>query len=270
MLRKMMKGALVCILGIVLVNVSYGILYGLLGGSNSELTAHILSNLIVAVFMGGIFLHIKKYKIMLDTDVKRIIVMVVISAPLVFYLCQALIWIVGTHSNVYPDGIEKLIFLNAVDCASVACMEEILFRLICIDVVVPESDLKKKKVIPLALYSAFMFALSHSVVFIFQPTSSAHTNIILIVMSFIAGIVFSVLYIEGNIVFPIIIHFLWDYAAYTNSVMIKKRYQFGQHYSFITRQMLMLILMLVGIALIASCSIDYRRKNDCSLGEKRL
>ncbi len=228
---------------------------------NYEL-AYTVVNIIISVTVIGILLLVKgKFgKLSLKSYFAGIgiyaLPMMLFS---VFYFAEAIIWICGKGRWFYPPNLNEIFWLNMIYYISVAVAEELVFRTAVVNCLFRKETYSKVGTIIGCIYSGILFGGVHIMNFFNAPQMEMKLKIYTIVYGCLVGFVYTVIYLKTkNILVSMTLHFTWDFTTFGNSMMIYQKFRNGGEYSFLSRQIPIIILMTIiaGVILWRSKSED--------------
>lgn len=84
-----------------------------------------------------------------------------------------------------------------------------------------------------------------------DPETEMKLKIYTIVYGCLIGFIYTVLYLKTkNLLVPITLHFAWDITTEWNAMMIHQKFRYGGEYSFLSRQIPIIILMTINAGII--------------------
>jgi len=177
----------------------------------------------------------------------------------IFYFTEAMVWIFGKGRWFYSPNLNEIFWLNMIYYISVAVAEELVFRTAVVNCLFRKRTYSKAGIIIGCMYSGILFGGIHIMNFFNNPQMEMKLKIYTIVYGCLIGFVYSVIYLKTkNIFATMTLHFLWDITAEWNSMMIHQKFRNGGEYSFLSRQIPIMIFMTIiaGIILWRSKSED--------------
>ena len=177
----------------------------------------------------------------------------------IFYFTEAMVWILGKGRWFYSPNLNEIFWLNMIYYISVAVAEELVFRTAVVNCLFRKRTYSKAGIIIGCIYSGILFGGIHIMNFFNNPQMEMKLKIYTIVYGCLIGFVYSVIYLKTkNIFATMTLHFLWDLTAEWNSMMIHQKFRNGGEYSFLSRQIPIMIFMTIiaGIILWRSKSED--------------
>lgn len=177
----------------------------------------------------------------------------------IFYFTEAMVWIFGKGRWFYSPNLNEIFWLNMIYYISVAVAEELVFRTAVVNCLFRKRTYSKAGIIIGCIYSGILFGGIHIMNFFNNPQMEMKLKIYTIVYGCLIGFVYSVIYLKTkNIFATMTLHFLWDLTAEWNSMMIHQKFRNGGEYSFLSRQIPIMIFMTIiaGIILWRSKSED--------------
>ena len=177
----------------------------------------------------------------------------------VFYFAEAIIWIFGKGRWFYPSNLNEIFGLNMIYYISVAVAEELVFRTAVVNCLFRKETYSKVGTVIGCIYSGILFGGVHIINLFNAPQMEMKLKIYTIVYGCLVGFVYTVIYLKTkNILVPMTLHFIWDFTTFGNSMMIYQKFRNGGEYSFLSRQIPLIILMTIiaGVVLWRSKSKD--------------
>ena len=176
-----------------------------------------------------------------------------------FYFTEAMVWIFGKGRWFYPPNLNEIFWLNMIYYISVAVAEELVFRTAVVNCLFRKRTYSKAGIIIGCIYSGILFGGVHIMNFFNEPQMEMKLKIYTIVYGCLVGFIYTVIYLKTkNIFVTMTLHFLWDITAEWNAIMIYQKFRNGGEYSFLSRQIPIIILMTIiaGVILWRSKSED--------------
>lgn len=177
----------------------------------------------------------------------------------IFYFTESMVWIWGKGRWFYPPNLNEIFWFNMIYYISVAVAEELVFRTAVVNCLFRKRTYSKAGIIIGCIYSGILFGGVHIMNFFNDPQMEMKLKIYTIVYGCLIGFVYTVIYLKTkNIFATMTLHFLWDITAEWNSMMIHQKFRNGGEYSFLSRQIPIMIFMTIiaGIILWRSKSKD--------------
>lgn len=177
----------------------------------------------------------------------------------VFYFTEALVWIFGKNRWLYPQNLNEIFWLNIIYYISVAVAEELVFRTAVVNCLFRKEIYSKAGIIIGCIYSGILFGGVHIMNIFTDPETDMKLKIYTIVYGCLIGFVYTVIYLKTkNVLVPMTLHFTWDIATEWNAMMIHQKFRYDGDYSFLSRQIPLIILMTIiaGVILWRSKSED--------------
>lgn len=177
----------------------------------------------------------------------------------VFYFTEAMVWIFGKGRWFYPPNLNEIFWLNMIYYISVAVAEELVFRTAVVNCLFRKETYSKVGTVIGCIYSGILFGGVHIMNLFNAPQMEMKLKIYTIVYGCLVGFVYTVIYLKTkNILVPMTLHFIWDFTTFGNSMMIYQKFRNGGGYSFLSRQIPLIILMTIiaGVVLWRSKSED--------------
>lgn len=224
--------------------------------------ASIVVNIIISVTVIGILLLVKgKFG---KVSFKSYFVGIGIYAlPMmlfsVFYFTEAIVWIFGKNRWLYPQNLNEIFLFNMIYYISVVVVEELVFRTVVVNCLFRKENCSKVGIIIGCIYSGIVFGGVHIMNIFTEPETDMKLKIYTIVYGCLIGFVYTVIYLKTkNILVPMTLHFVWDITSEWNAIMIHQKFRNGGEYSFLSRQIPLIILMTIiaGVILWRSKSED--------------
>ena len=164
----------------------------------------------------------------------------------IFYFTEAMVWIFGKGRWFYSPNLNEIFWLNMIYYISVAVAEELVFRTAVVNCLFRKRTYSKAGIIIGCMYSGILFGGIHIMNFFNNPQMEMKLKIYTIVYGCLIGFVYSVIYLKTkNIFATMTLHFLWDITAEWNSMMIHQKFRNGGEYSFLSRQIPIMIFMTI-------------------------
>ena len=164
----------------------------------------------------------------------------------IFYFTEAMVWIFGKGRWFYSQNLKEIFWLNMIYYISVAVAEELVFRTAVVNCLFRKRTYSKAGIIIGCMYSGILFGGIHIMNFFNNPQMEMKLKIYTIVYGCLIGFVYSVIYLKTkNIFATMTLHFLWDITAEWNSMMIHQKFRNGGEYSFLSRQIPIMIFMTI-------------------------
>ena len=164
----------------------------------------------------------------------------------IFYFTEAMVWILGKGRWFYSPNLNEIFWLNMIYYISVAVAEELVFRTAVVNCLFRKRTYSKAGIIIGCMYSGILFGGIHIMNFFNNPQMEMKLKIYTIVYGCLIGFVYSVIYLKTkNIFATMTLHFLWDITAEWNSMMIYQKFRNGGEYSFLSRQIPIMIFMTI-------------------------
>ena len=164
----------------------------------------------------------------------------------VFYFAEAIIWIFGKGRWFYPSNLNEIFGLNMIYYISVAVAEELVFRTAVVNCLFRKETYSKVGTVIGCIYSGILFGGVHIINLFNAPQMEMKLKIYTIVYGCLVGFVYTVIYLKTkNILVPLTLHFIWDFTTFGNSMMIYQKFRNGGEYSFLSRQIPLIILMTI-------------------------
>ena len=234
---------------------------------NYELT-YIVVNIIISVTVIGILLLVKgkfgKFSIKSYFAGMGIYGMPMLLFS-VFHFTEAIIWIFGKGRWFYSPNLNEIFWFNMIYYISVAVAEELVFRTAVVNCLFRKRAYSKAGIIIGCIYSGILFGGVHIMNFFNDPQMEMKLKIYTIVYGCLIGFVYTVIYIKTkNIFVTMTLHFLWDITTEWNAMMIYQKFRNGGEYSFLSRQIPIIILMTI----IAGVILWRSKSEDLSLWSK--
>ena len=177
----------------------------------------------------------------------------------VFYFTEAMVWILGKGRWFYPPNLNEIFWLNMIYYISVAVAEELVFRTAVVNCLFRKRTYSKAGIIIGCIYSGILFGGVHIMNFFNDPQMEMKLKIYTIIYGCLVGFIYTVIYLKTkNIFVTMTLHFLWDITTEWNAMMIYQKFRNGGEYSFLSRQIPLIILMTIiaGVILWRSKSED--------------
>ena len=164
----------------------------------------------------------------------------------IFYFTEAMVWILGKGRWFYSPNLNEIFWLNMIYYISVAVAEELVFRTAVVNCLFRKRTYSKAGITIGCMYSGILFGGIHIMNFFNNPQMEMKLKIYTIVYGCLIGFVYSVIYLKTkNIFATMTVHFLWDITAEWNSMMIYQKFRNGGEYSFLSRQIPIMIFMTI-------------------------
>ncbi len=177
----------------------------------------------------------------------------------VFYFTEAIVWIFGKGRWFYSPNLNEIFWLNMIYYISVAVAEELVFRTAVVNCLFRKRTYSKAGIIIGCIYSGILFGGVHIMNFFNDPQMEMKLKIYTIIYGCLVGFIYTVIYLKTkNIFVTMTLHFLWDITSEWNAMMIHQKFRNGGEYSFLSRQIPIIILMTIiaGVILWRSKSED--------------
>ena len=177
----------------------------------------------------------------------------------VFYFAEAIIWICGKGRWFYPPNLNEIFWLNMIYFISITVAEELVFRTAVVNCLFRKRTYSKAGIIIGCIYSGILFGGVHIMNFFNDPQMEMKLKIYTIIYGCLVGFIYTVIYLKTkNIFVTMTLHFLWDITTEWNAMMIYQKFRNGGEYSFLSRQIPLIILMTIiaGVILWRSKSED--------------
>ena len=177
----------------------------------------------------------------------------------VFYFAEAIIWICGKGRWFYPPNLNEIFWLNMIYFISITVAEELVFRTAVVNCLFRKTTYSKSGIIIGCIYSGILFGGVHIMNFFNDPQMEMKLKIYTIIYGCLVGFIYTVIYLKTkNIFVTMTLHFLWDITTEWNAMMIYQKFRNGGEYSFLSRQIPLIILMTIiaGVILWRSKSED--------------
>lgn len=222
---------------------------------NLELT-YALVNIIIAATIVGILLIVKG-KFGKFTFKSYFVGLGIYALPIVlfsvFYFTEAVVWTFGKNRGLYPSNLNEIFFLYLIYYISVAIVEELCFRTAVVNCLFRKKSFSKVELVIGCIYSGILFGGVHIMNIFTAPEMEMKLKIYTILYGCLIGFVYTVLYLRTkNIFVPMTLHFMWDITTEWNTMMIYQKFRTGGEYSFLNRQIPIIILMTI-IAIVILC-----------------
>ena len=177
----------------------------------------------------------------------------------VFYFTEAMFWIFAKGRWFYAPNLNEIFWQNMIYYISVAVAEELVFRTAVVNCLFRKRTYSKAGIIIGCIYSGILFGGVHIMNFFNDPQMEMKLKIYTIIYGCLVGFIYTVIYLKTkNIFVTMTLHFLWDITTEWNAMMIYQKFRNGGEYSFLSRQIPLIILMTIiaGVILWRSKSED--------------
>ena len=177
----------------------------------------------------------------------------------VFYFTEAMFWIFAKGRWFYAPNLNEIFWQNMIYYISVAVAEELVFRTAVVNCLFRKRTYSKAGIIIGCIYSGILFGGVHIMNFFNDPQMEMKLKIYTIIYGCLVGFIYTVIYFKTkNIFVTMTLHFLWDITSEWNAMMIYQKFRNGGEYSFLSRQIPLIILMTIiaGVILWRSKSED--------------
>ena len=183
----------------------------------------------------------------------------------VFYFTEAMVWISGKGRWFYAPNLKEIFWLNMIYYIFVAVAEELVFRTAVLNCLFRKQTYSKVSIVIGCMYSGILFGGIHIMNIFNNPQTEMKLKIYTIIYGCLVGFIYAVIYLKTkNIFATMTLHFLWDITSEWNEMMIYQKFRNGGEYSFLSRQVPIIILMTI----IAGVILWRSKSKDLSLWSK--